>query len=106
MSVPHIPPSGITISVPESVREVFLKACVDKGLTPEKAAALMVYSCCRALEMSPPDKDTDLLTDLEFARGIKNQTMDRLDKVVALAEKTLLDVNGIYQGLRNRTFGS
>jgi len=96
---------SVEFVVPETVRDTFLRICSEKGLSPEQAAAVMVYSACRNLEETPPHKGTDLLTDLNFARGLMEQNAARLDKLLGVAEKVVLDSQGIHAALRNRAFG-
>ena len=106
MTNPILPVNNtVGVVIPDSCRDTFLRVCSLKGITPEHAASLMIYSACRALEEVPFQKDTELLADLDFSRSVRAQTINRVDNLLGIAEKTLLDAKGIQQALRNRSFG-
>ena len=104
MITPQIPRTGLVVTIPENTRESFLRICKSKQITPEHAASLMIYSACRSLDELPPSTGTDLLADLEFSKGMKQQAMKRLDQLIGVAERVILDSQGINRALRNRNF--
>ena len=99
-------PSEVTVAVPEQCREILAHLRLSKGLDPEKAASLMIYFACRLLEECPPQKDAELLADLDFAKGMRSRTVRRADEILGHAEKVLLESQGLHRGLRNRSLSN
>jgi hypothetical protein len=65
----------------------------------------MVNFCCRLMEEGALQKGTELIADLDFAKASRVQTIRRVDQILGVAEKVLLESQGLQRGLRNRAFG-
>ena len=96
------PPREVTIAIPESCQAVLKTVCSTKRIPPEVAAATMVYFACRLLEEAPLNAKSDLLTELDFARGLRMNTEQRADQLLGLVERVLLDSQGVHRAVRNR----
>ena len=95
-------PSAFTVAVPESAARTMTAICKKKGMSQEQVGAVMIYFCCRLLEDGGVQANMDLLADLDFGKGLRQQTERRLDQLLAVAEKTLLDSQGLQRALRSR----
>ena len=97
-------PEQISVSIPEPTRLTLARVMALKGITPESAATQMVQFACRILEDGGLQKDSDLATDLDFSAAFRTRTLKRTDQLLGVAEKILLESQGLHRGLRNRSF--
>lgn len=97
-------PEEISVEVPVSVQETFQRVSKSKDLTHGTTAAIMIAFCCRLLEELPMNKADSLSIELDFARSIRTQNQKRADQLLGVAEKVLLESQGIQRGVRNRAF--
>jgi len=75
-----------------------------KGISEAQAALLMIEYGCELLDAGKLHSDQDLKSDLDFSREYRVNIERHLDEVISLAEKTLLDSQGIQKGLQSRLF--
>lgn len=94
----------IEVEVPASAHDTLRRVCASKGITPSTAAAIMVAFCCRLLEETPMNEADTLPAELDFNRHIRTQNQKRADQLLGVAEKVLLEAQGIHRGMRNRSF--
>jgi hypothetical protein len=91
--------------ITEQSRATLKRVATVKGITAESAGSVMVNFCCRLMEEGALQKGTELIADLDFAKAYRVQTIRRADQILGVAEKVLLESQGLQRGLRNRAFG-
>ena len=94
----------LPINLSDKAMESLVLISQKKGLTPEQAAALIVQFGCRMLEDGSLNDEATLMDDLDLCRDLRRKMEARLDELLPLAEKALLDAVGLQRSMRNKVF--